>query len=403
MFERSFQLFLKFLTDYELFVNYKDIVKRLFLSQKERDMIKYVEKFLEVFGKTPTFEELCIRYPECKNLQLRNIDDKVIREEFVSFIRNERVKEWILKVASKVDSREVVSIELFEEVSAIVREFEEKSKELVLVKDKVSSVMEKITKREENIAVKSGIKGLDKVLHGGFSKGEFACMIAPPGRGKTTFLINVAYGALVDRKNVLFVTMELSEEAIIGRFLRRVAGMSRKDLRVKGKEAEKIFKRFFDLAGKLSVVYEKPYELSVEKLRILVDKFEMNFGEKVDEIVLDYLDRMKVPYRDYRLGFMYLIDWLRDLGAEKQLTVVSATQANRASLGVSVVTAEYVAESFKKIESSDVVLSFNRSERDKGKGAARIVVLKNREYGGEGAVIPVKVDLDKMLIKDYVG
>ena len=63
------------------------------------------------------------------------------------------------------------------------------------------------------------------------------------------------------------------------------------------------------------------------------------------------------------------------------------------------VTTMDVGESFGKVQSSDVVLSLNQTEEEKGTHRMRIAVIKNRDYLTGGAP-EMYVDLDKMMIID---
>ncbi len=54
--------------------------------------------------------------------------------------------------------------------------------------------------------VKSGIKGLDKVLQGGFPKGSTSLIVGPPGSGKSTLVREITYYHLSKGNKAVFIT-----------------------------------------------------------------------------------------------------------------------------------------------------------------------------------------------------
>ena len=81
------------------------------------------------------------------------------------------------------------------------------------------------------------------------------------------------------------------------------------------------------------------------------------------------------------------------------MAVLSATQANRASLAKMKITEANTAESFGKIEVSDVVLAICQTDEERKLKRARLSVLKNRDYVS-GGCIEVFVDFEKMILLD---
>jgi len=399
MFESKSILYEYFLTKEDVFNSFQEEVVRLRLSAQERLLLEWAKKFKQDVGRMPLLNEVSLK----KGVVFLDtgIDGAVLYRELLEFVKAERMKEFVLETSERIDTGRVVIEEVYDQAKKIVENFAGAEKRLVRFADGIAGIIDRMVTQHQEEVIPTGIAGLDKVLGGGLAKGEFLCTIAPTGRGKTMWLINMAYGAIVNRRKTLFLTMELSEEVINARIVRRVSKLSRKEIRLDKEKAQQSVDLFVNIAEDLSVIYQKPHMVSVPAVSVLVDKFKREFGG-LDLLLIDYLDRLKLPVKDPRLGYGYLVDELRDLAVEKNIAVASATQANRASLSAVVVTEEFVGESFKKIENSDVAISLNRSESDEKKNAGRIVVLKNREYGGKGAQIPVRIDFEKSLITDYV-
>jgi len=60
---------------------------------------------------------------------------------------------------------------------------------------------------EANIALdRTGVPNLDLILGGGLMRGTLAIVVGPPGSGKTTLAMQVAFAAARDGRQVLILT-----------------------------------------------------------------------------------------------------------------------------------------------------------------------------------------------------
>lgn len=75
------------------------------------------------------------------------------------------------------------------------------------------------TMRGISPVVSTGFKCLDDVLGGGMLREGMYVLAARPGRGKTTFAVNIAQRVLKQGKRVLFITLEMSREQLTSRFM----------------------------------------------------------------------------------------------------------------------------------------------------------------------------------------
>ena len=386
------------LTTEDLYLNLISKLEGLSLQSGDWDICNWVKKFRREKGKLPTWAELKVRYdviPECKELE-----KDFVKDEVVDYIREEKLKSWIVGVAEDIEKGFVNYTKVFEDVKRM-RDTLDFSEEIGSdVKEVYEEVLENVVNPESNVRIKTGIKGLDNITGGGFGKGEISVLIAPPGIGKTMFLLNCMYAALVNRKNVLLLSCELSEMRLLERLYRRIAKVSREEVRLNKDIVAKELSRFFRFTkAKGIILYKRPYFWKVEDVDLYIDKLRSR-GQDIDVLLIDYLDKLDVGRREYRLALRDLTEDLRYLSIEKNIAVITATQANRLSLSSIMITEEHVSESFGKVEVSDVVLSLSRTFKDEGKNMGKLVMLKNRDRGGRGVIIPVRMDLNKCLVED---
>ena len=133
----------------------------------------------------------------------------------------------------------------------------------------------------------------------------------------------------------------------------------------------------------------------------MVEQQQIYFDFKPDLLIVDYLDLLAPRGSDLRLEPRHRLrsvtEDLRSISLRHNIAVISATQANRASLSKLKITEANVSESFGKIEVADVVLALCQSEEEKQNKRARLSILKNRDYISGGCV-EVYVDFDRMLL-----
>ena len=65
---------------------------------------------------------------------------------------------------------------------------------------------------------KTFLPSINTSLEGGLGAKELAMVVAPPGVGKSLFLVNQGVHSMMEGRKVLYVSMEMSEDKIAQRF-----------------------------------------------------------------------------------------------------------------------------------------------------------------------------------------
>lgn len=391
-------LLLTLLTTEDLYVSLIPMMEGVTLQNGDWPVVTWVKQFRSEKRRLPTKDELSVRFSSFP--ARKNLEDSFAREEILRYVQEDTMRRWVLGVAEKIDRGTVNYSQVVDEVKKLGEKFQVKTWDGSQVDKRYKEVVEVVSMPEMQERMSTGLKGLDRVLGGGYGRGEIVVLIAPPGMGKTMFLLNAMYSALVQRKNVLFLTLELSEDRFLERFYRRVAEVTRQQMRQdKAKVLDSIGRFFKYMKATGIVLFKARGAWGVEDLGLYLERLK-GMGTKIDLVVIDYLDKIRVGRGELRVALGDMTEDLRYMSMEQQVGIVTATQANRASLTSMVVTTEHVGESFRKVEVADVVLSLSRNHKEEDKGQGRLVMLKNRESGGVGVIIPVRIAFDTSLISD---
>ena len=405
-----------FLTNKEIFFEFISIIdSNIFGSVIMNNLFIIIRKFFEKYKKQPDFDTLFILLDKLPDLEKENkelyidfiesikelkfnIDIEVFKNEFTKAIQTYEIEKFILKSANNIGR---ISFEdMLSDIRNIVSKYKPQSSGIDV--DNTERIIQIIRHNTEE-KITTGSDSLNKLLYGGYGTNEITIIMAPPGRGKSFFLINVMYGAMLAGKSVLYVTFELSEKSVLKRLYGRISQSSKKEL-LNEEQVKKSVNKFFTLCkAKGKVIYLPSKSVSVEGIESLIEKQQLYFDFTPDLLIVDYLDLVAPRVIDYKGELRHrlrnITDDLRSISLRRNIALISATQANRTSLAKMKITEANVSESFGKIEVADVVLAICQTDEEKKMERVRLSVLKNRDYIS-GSCIEMYVDFERMLLLD---
>ena len=232
---------------------------------------------------------------------------------------------------------------------------------------------------------------VNDIAGGGFAKGELVIVVAGPGAGKSTMLMNLGAQAIRSGKTVVYYTLELYENYISQRYDAIITGMATQNLKY---HVEDIKRELEKLPGKLIPQYYPTKTASCNTLRAHLNRLILN-GEKPDIVIVDYADLLKTSGKgkdSHHLDLENIYEDLRGLAGEFSIPVFTASQAGRVAADSEIVTGEQVAGAYAKIMIGDFVISLSRKVTDKISGTGRFYIIKNR-FGPDGLTLPSKIDM----------
>ena len=254
----------------------------------------------------------------------------------------------------------------------------------------------------------TGVKELDKFQIGPTRK-ELFVFLGLAKAGKSAALAHMARFTLMQRYKVCHVTLELSEKRMSQRYyqsffgmpkrrgqysltnieldeLNRVTGLKRVALNPAHTLEDHDIDKF--LASKMAawgqkfgnlVIKEFPDgTLTMPMLKAYLDGMEAHAGFVPDLLIVDYADKMKLDAKNYRHDISQIYVNLRGLGVERNMAILTASQANRAGVGQDVIDSSNVAEAWDKIAIADTVITYSQTRFEKEFGVARLYVSNNR-------------------------
>lgn len=231
------------------------------------------------------------------------------------------------------------------------------------------------------------IEKLNLITKGGLPNKTLNIALAGTGVGKSLFMCHVAGSVLAQGKNVLYITMEMSEERIAERIdanlldvpLDQIANLSFDMF------SNKIAKLKKMTNGKLIVKEYPTGSAHSNHFRALLNELKLKKKFVPDMIFIDYLNicassRMKAMGGSIN-SYTYIkaiAEELRGLAVEFDVPIVSATQTTRSGYGSSDPGLEDTSESFGLPATADLMFALVSNEELESQGQIMIKQLKNR-------------------------
>lgn len=183
-----------------------------------------------------------------------------------------------------------------------------------------------VLKGSNNIAISTGFKGLDDSF-GGWQNSQFVVIGGRPGMGKTAFALTLARNALKESENkVAFFSLETPIKQVLNRLISMESEISLDKIKMTKLLASewKYLVNNIDNLMDSSLYIEDDFFMSANELmeRCCILKKDKN----VNLIIIDSLQEIK---RDKNQSVDNLIDNLRSLSRELDITIIVTSQLNR--------------------------------------------------------------------------
>ena len=388
-------------------------------------MFKEVASFVAKYNKLPTEESFRIEvdqsdrfanandYTEASSIipdifKIEPIDEKWLDNTTEKWCQDQAVHKAVLEAITVIDGKHKTLSknalpDLLQKALAV-------SFDTNIGHDYIESFSERFDfyhAQEERIEF--DIEKLNLITKGGLPNKTLNIALAGTGVGKSLFMCHVAGSVLAQGKNVLYITMEMSEERIAERIdanlldvpLDQIANLSFDMF------SNKIAKLKKMTNGKLIVKEYPTGSAHSNHFRALLNELKLKKKFVPDMIFIDYLNicassRMKAMGGSIN-SYTYIkaiAEELRGLAVEFDVPIVSATQTTRSGYGSSDPGLEDTSESFGLPATADLMFALVSNEELESQGQIMIKQLKNR-YNDPAAHKRFVVGIDRSRMKIF--
>lgn len=391
-----------------LYTRCQNILESKYWANDLRNSASFIFEYIQKYNKLPT--------PELIYGQTNNQIDKLSDSDIAS------MSDWFLETIESFCRHKAMEILIKDAVETLLDknqygEIEKRCKEAMMIslqKDLGTSYfgnpLERLEKMKEKMDMtSSGWKSIDEKLYGGFNRGELTVWAAGSGVGKSVILQNQAINWVNQGLNVLYITLELSEE---------LCGL-RTDAIVTEETTKFIFGHMDEIAKRLlfikrnSPVDKGEYQIkkfpeagtTVNDIRAYIKEYEIQTGKKFDALCVDYLDILypisnKVDINSAFLKDKMVAEELRRLAGDLGVFCASASQLNRSSIEEGDFNQSHIAGGISKINTADNVIAIFAPPAMKEQGRFQVQFLKTRSSNGVGQRVDLKYNNECMRLSD---
>jgi RecA/RadA recombinase len=320
-------------------------------------------------------------------------------EEFESFTRRQELERAILKAADLLEKGN------FDPVEKLIKD----AVQISLTKDMGTDYFD--DPRARLMALKSnngqnstGWPALDKLLYGGFNRGELQIFAGGSGSGKSLFMQNLAVNWAQAGLSGVYITLELSEGLCSYRIDSMMTNTAAKDIFKDIDTVEMKVKMMQKKAGRLRIKY-MPAQSTVNDIRAYLKELEIQTKVKADFLCVDYLDLLmpvsaKVSPNDLFVKDKYVSEELRNLAKELNILFVTASQLNRAAVEEIEFDHSHISGGISKINTADNVFGIFTSRAMRERGRYQLQLMKTRSSSGVGQKVELEFDIESLRIRD---
>lgn len=244
---------------------------------------------------------------------------------------------------------------------------------------------------------------VDNLLNGGLARTEMILFSANSGGGKSITLANLGQNFLLQGLNVLYISLELSEEMIAQRF----------DTMFTGIPSVAWKQKYKDIASAISNLSKEVGELTIKRMhtgtnanaiRAYLKEFELTKGYVPDLLIVDYLDIMgpnqQVSADNISEKDKQAAEQLRDVLLDYNMFGATASQQNRSAIDAQELNHSHIAGGLTKINTVDWYVSIILTPTMKAAGEIGFAFLKSRSSDAVGKTIYLQWDNNSLRIKN---
>jgi len=371
-----------------------------FEDRNQRIVFEEIIKFVEDYNKPVTKEILCIEtekrqditddsFKEIRNL-IGNLDDQP--SEF----------DWLVNTTEKWCRDRAIYLALMESIHIADGNDEKKNRDSIptILSDALGVSFDTnvghdylidYEKRYESYhrkedKIEFDLEYFNKITKGGLPNKTLNIALAGTGVGKSLFMCHVASSALLQNKNVLYITLEMAEEKIAERIDANLLNVPIQDITDLPKVMfeSKVTNLSQKTQGTLIIKEYPTASAHSGHFRALLNELALKKSFRPDIIFIDYLNicassRYRANSNVNSYSYIKAIaEELRGLAVEANVPIVSATQTTRSGYGSSDVDLTDTSESFGLPATADLMFALISTEDLEGLNQIMVKQLKNR-------------------------
>ena len=371
-----------------------------FEDPNQKIIFQEILSFIEKYNKLATKEILSIEVEKRSDINDTNFKEIV---DIISSLEDEVGElDWLVDSTEKWCRDRAIYLALMESIQLADGKDESKGRDAIpnILSDALSvsfdnhvghDYLQDYEKRFETYHKKEDripfdLEYFNKITKGGLPNKTLNIALAGTGVGKSLFMCHVASSALIEGKNVLYITLEMAEEKIAERIDANLLNVNIQDIIDLPKpmfdtKVEALSKK---TQGTLIIKEYPTASAHSGHFKGLLNELALKKSFRPDIIFVDYLNicassRYRANSNVNSYSYIKAIaEELRGLAVEANVPILSATQTTRSGYSSSDVDLTDTSESFGLPATADLMFALISTEELEGLNQILVKQLKNR-------------------------
>lgn len=367
------------LSDLNIFVTSLRVLKAEYFSTPLDEVVLYILKYHQEHNGLPDVDIIDAETGVSLKKRTTDVSERsYVLTEIELFCREAAMRNALMMSADIIHDSERL-----EEVESLVRDALMVKIDNTVGIDLFDNPLERIQNTEEVRDVwLTGIEALDS-LSGGLGTGEIMSVFAESSAGKSVLLANIATKLSQDQKDVLVISLEMSENMYAKRLDTVMSGEDIKHHAERAVEISDYLVENQDTFGRITVK-RLPYGTTVAQIRAVAMEYALLYGKYPYAFVIDYLALMSDggKARGDKFSEMENIAFgIKDLMEDTKSRCYTAGQLNREGYDVVAIRPTHVAGGISLINALDVAVGMAQTEADINNNQVQLVQMKVRSHG----------------------
>ncbi|WEM33350.1 DNA primase/helicase [Escherichia phage EJP2] len=395
------RLLAKILSNPELYVRCKNILRPEYFDNVFRNSIEFVNEYAVKYSELPPLDDINFKGGmEYKQTPVSDLHQQSVLDDISAFCRHKALALAVQKGMELVHQKKYGGIEELIREAMLVSVQNELGLDIY---EDPTSVIKSLADMQGSF--KSGWDTLDYKLFGGFGRQELEIFAAASGGGKSVVLQNLAVNFSKSGLNGAYISLELAKELVAVRIYGMLIDKKQQEVKTDIDNTALQVKIEEKTNGMLRI-HRLPESVSTTNdIESYLRELQIKTGVKLDYVCVDYLDLLtsdRCTAQDKSNAFVkdkFVSEELRALAMKMDITVFTACQFNRDGVkGEDKKSSSQIAGGISKIYTADNVI-FIDGRKDVGE--MWFDFQKTRNSSAVGSRLRMSYNMDSLRVLDH--
>lgn len=395
------RLLSKVLSNPELYVRCKNILRPEYFDKVYHNSIEFVHEYAQKYSDLPPLDDIIFKGGfEYKKTEVSDLHQQAVLDDVAEFCRHKALALAVQKGMELVHQKKYGGIEELIREAMLVSVQNELGLDIY---EDPETVIKSLADMQGSF--KSGWDTLDYKLFGGFGRQELEIFAAASGGGKSVVLQNLAVNFSKSGLNGAYISLELAKELVAVRIYGMLIDTDQKKVKTDIDNTTLQIKIEEKTNGMLRI-HRLPESVSTTNdIESYLRELQIKTGVKLDYVCVDYLDLLtsdRCTAQDKSNAFVkdkFVSEELRALAMKMDITVFTACQFNRDGVkGEDKKSSSQIAGGISKIYTADNVIFI---EGRKEVGEMWFDFQKTRNSSAVGSKLRMSYNMDSLRVLDH--